>query len=292
MQEDPSQQPQPQQQPGVPIPLHEMRLTPILVGLNIAIFLVQGLFSGSGNVLIAFVQTLLNNSVDACTLLFFGAKFNLSIQQGEYWRLVTAMFLHVNLIHVGFNQFALWIFGREVERLFGSIRFLIIYLLSGLLASIASMLLNTSLSAGASGAIFGVLGAQLALLFRNRDRFGEFGRQQTISLLAIIGINIIFGITVPGIDNWNHMGGLVSGTLLGLFMAPRYELERDVSTLSARVVDVNPLTRTVWAVLIVAAIVVASVPVLASYAPTSDRDRALVSYCEATGMGGLGQLLR
>lgn len=290
MQED---QPQPfQPRPGIPIPLHELRVVPILLVLNIVIFAVQGLFSGPANVIVAFILTLLNNSIDACTLLFFGAKFNLGIQQGEYWRLVTAMFLHVNMIHLAFNQFALWIFGREVEKLFGSVRFLLIYMLSGLLASIASMLLNTSLSAGASGAIFGIIGTQLAFLVRNRDRFGEMGRQQIISLLAIIGINIVFGITVPGIDNWNHMGGLASGVLLGLFLSPRYDIERDVSTLSARVVDVNPLSRTVWAVLIVAAIVVASVPALANYAPTSDRDRILVRYCEANGMGGLGQLLR
>lgn len=267
----PSQEPVPEPPPrrGIPLPLHEVRVTPLLIGLNVVIFLIETVMGGSSNV---------------CTLIFFGAKFNYLIQTGEYWRLGTAMFLHIGLLHLGFNQYALWIFGREVERLFGSGRFLAVYMLSGLLASVTSMMLNSSISAGASGAIFGVVGTQLAFLFRNRDRFGEFGRQQAISLLAIVGLNILLGITLPGIDNWNHMGGLVSGAVLGLIVAPRYELER--SLLTVRVEEVNPFTRTIWVVVVVAVLLAVTVPVLAPRAPTRPDDTALVRLCRTRGLGG------
>lgn len=266
--EEPQQPPSPPRR-GVPLPLHTPLVTPVLIGLNVLVFVAQSLFGGSQNI---------------CTLVFFGAKFNYLIQQGEYWRLITAMFLHIGIVHLGFNQYALWLFGREVERLFGSARFLIIYMLSGLIASIVSMLFTISISAGASGAIFGIVGTQLAFLYKNRDRFGEFGRQQAISLLAIVGLNIVLGVTVPGIDNWNHMGGLVSGAALGLLLAPRYDVERSWDSL--QVVDVNPLSRTIWVVAVVAAVVIAAVPSLTTYAPTRADDPLLVQECNAVGLGG------
>jgi len=152
-----------------------------------------------------------------------GAKINQAIVAGQLWRLLTAVFLHANLFHLGFNGYALWIFGPQVEGPYGRFRFLLIYLLSGLAASASSFLLNPAISVGASGAIFGLVGAMGAYLYRYRHRL-VMGRSRLINLVGIVVYNLLFGFVSPIVDNSAHIGGLLAGAVLGWFLAPRYEV--------------------------------------------------------------------
>jgi rhomboid protease GluP len=220
---------------GFPLPFHQVRLTPALLVFNILVYVLLTLFSTRG-LLEAAV-----GGADVPTLVLFGAKENRAIVQGEYWRLLTPLFLHIGLVHLLFNQFALTIFGREVERLFGTIRFAVIYFVAGMFGSLASFLFNPVVSAGASGAIFGIIGAQAIFFLRNREMLGEVGQQQFRSLMMLIFINLLLGFTVRGIDNFGHIGGLVAGAALGMLLAPTYALERLQLPPFARVVERPPL---------------------------------------------------
>jgi rhomboid protease GluP len=159
------------------------------------------------------------------------------------------MFLHIGLAHLFFNSYALFIFGLEMERLYGPDRYLVVYILSGLFGSLASFASRGPevFSAGASGAIFGIIGMNLAYFLLHRETFGQFGRQRVMNTLLIIGINLVFGFTVPGIDNLAHIGGLVAGFALGYGLAPRYQLI-DEYTLNPRVIDTVSLLKRWWVV--------------------------------------------
>ena len=148
-------------------------------------------------------------------LLEAGAMIPLLIAQGEWWRLITAMFLHIGILHVAFNSLALMVFGGLIESSLGSMRMLALYLTTGFAASVASFTFGDAgvAAAGASGAIFGLLGAWLVYNLRRRSL--SLARSNVQSALFLIGINLVFGFTVPGIDNTAHIGGLVSGLLAG-----------------------------------------------------------------------------
>lgn len=199
------------------IPLARPRWTYILLGVNVALFLAMTLFgavNGLG----------LNGSQDTRVLLIFGAMQNQMIAAGDYHRLLASMFLHIGLIHLLFNSYALYVVGQDVERLYGSARFLLIYFLAGLGGSLASFVLGTvNVSAGASGAIFGLFGASIAYFYLHRKAFGTRGQAQLRSLLMLAGINLFLGFTIPGINNLAHLGGLVFGILLGWILAPEYK---------------------------------------------------------------------
>ena len=181
------------------------------------------------NVVVFGLAELAGGTDDPDVLLDFGAMFGPLISQGEYWRLFTAMFLHAGFMHLGFNALALFIFGQSVERSYGHERFFLIYILAGLAGSVTSYLFNSiAIAAGASGAIFGVVGALAAFLFMQRGTFGKHAQNSLIGLAVIIGINIFIGLTTPGIDNWAHGGGLVAGFILGLALSPQYRRARNV----------------------------------------------------------------
>ncbi len=103
----------------------------------------------------------------------YGAKNNLLIAHGEIWRLFTAIFLHGSVLHILFNAYALYYLGREIETFYGPLRFSLVFLVAGLSGSVVSMLLNPHASIGASGAIFGLIGAEGVFLYRNRRLLGE-----------------------------------------------------------------------------------------------------------------------
>jgi rhomboid protease GluP len=157
------------------------------------------------------------------------------------------MFLHIGLAHLFFNAYALFIFGLEMERLYGPDRYTVTYILSGLFGSLVSFASRGPdvFSAGASGAIFGVIGMNLAFFLIHRDTFGQFGRQRVMNTLLIIGINLLFGFTVPGIDNLAHIGGLVAGFALGYGLAPRYKAVGEY-TLTPKVIDTVSLLNRWW----------------------------------------------
>ncbi len=191
--------------------------------------------------LIFVLEELAGGSTNPNVLIRFGATYGPLLFAGELWRLFTAMFVHICIPHILFNGFALYSIGREVEVGYGHARFATIYLGAGLLGNVVSFLWRgvMEFSAGASGAIFGILGAELAFLLFHRDRLGEAGRAARSQILRIIIINIIIGVTVVSINNAAHMGGLVSGFVLGYLLAPRYERAvgggyRDTATLAQR----------------------------------------------------------
>lgn len=149
-------------------------------------------------------------SMNTATLIHFGAKYNPLILQGEWWRFFTPMFLHIGILHLLMNTVALYYIGSQVERIIGNGRFLFLYLLAGFSGSVFSFIVSNSVSAGASGAIFGCFSVLLYIAFTYSKIFPKAVMQNVITL---IGINLVFGFIVPGIDNAGHIGGLVGGLL-------------------------------------------------------------------------------
>ncbi|KIY22337.1 rhomboid family intramembrane serine protease [Mesobacillus subterraneus] len=147
-------------------------------------------------------------STDTSTLIKFGAKFNPLILEGEWWRFFTPVIIHIGLLHLFMNTLALYYLGTMVERLYGNGRFFVIYILAGFSGVLASFISSPNLSAGASGAIFGCFGA---LLYFGVAKPKLFWRTLGLNTLVVLGINLAFGFTVPGIDNAGHLGGLVGG---------------------------------------------------------------------------------
>ncbi|MCF3941773.1 rhomboid family intramembrane serine protease [Oceanobacillus alkalisoli] len=144
-------------------------------------------------------------------LIQFGAKYNPSMMiDGEWWRLFSSMFIHIGFIHLALNMLAVFYLGTAVEKIFGSSRFIFIYLLAGLGGSIASFAYTTSVSAGASGAIFGLFGAFLYFgIVHKRLFFQTIGS----SILLVLAINLVIGLSIEGIDMAAHVGGLIAGFL-------------------------------------------------------------------------------
>jgi rhomboid protease GluP len=162
-------------------------------------------------------------------LLTLGAKVNDLIRAGQYWRLVTPIFLHAGLLHIGFNLYALFIIGPPVEARFGPRRFLFLYFFSGVSGVLASMAFSPDISVGASGAIFGLIGAYAVFLYQHRQVFGEPGRRLLLNLVFIAAVNLLIGLA-PGIDDWGHLGGLAGGSLLALATGPLTEIAWDPQT--------------------------------------------------------------
>ena len=167
-------------------------------------------------VIFALMYVLGNGSESTETLIKFGANFGPYTKSGEYYRLFTSMFLHIGIIHLLCNMYSLNVIGREVESLFGKWKFLIIYILSGLCGSMLSLAFNDNvLSAGASGAIFGLLGALLYFGYYYRTYLGSTMKR---SIIPVIVINLIIGFLNPSIDNAAHIGGLVGGVLIAMMV--------------------------------------------------------------------------
>lgn len=150
-------------------------------------------------------------------LLRWGANFGPLTISGQWWRLATAMFVHIGIVHLALNMWCLWDLGLLAEYLYGPKPFLALYLLSGLAASLVSVAHNpVVVSAGASGAIFGVAGALIATLYLAKLPAPRNAlRTSLVSLLVFAGYNLIYGMVKGGIDNGAHVGGLLAGLLLG-----------------------------------------------------------------------------
>lgn len=149
----------------------------------------------------------------------YGMKINEMIAVGQVWRLITPVLLHGSIMHIGFNMYALYLFGGRLERYFGHGRFLILYLISGFAGNVISMMFTESPSLGASTAIFGLLGAQGVFIYQNKALFGNQTRQALQSIIMVAAINLMIGLS-PGIDNWGHIGGLVAGVIFSWLAGP------------------------------------------------------------------------
>lgn len=156
------------------------------------------------------------------TLTDLGANFGPLVREGQYWRLVTSMFLHGGLLHLAVNAWGLFQLGEIFELLLGSGRMLLVYFVAGIAGSVASVLFTNAPSVGASGAIFGLMGALIAFLLRRRQNLTPVAKSLLGQLVVWAGINIAFGASTPGIDNAAHLGGCAAGFVLGLILRPRY----------------------------------------------------------------------
>ncbi len=160
-----------------------------------------------------YIMTLIPKLGDE--IFYFGVSVNGLIVQGEWWRIVTSMFLHGGLMHILFNMFSLFLFGPELEKMAGKRRFLVLYFLSGIGGGLATLATQNALyaSVGASGALFGIFGAFGALLFRYRNSLPQL-RQ---IILPIIVISVIMTFLQPNVNAASHIGGLATGFVIGLF---------------------------------------------------------------------------
>jgi rhomboid protease GluP len=188
----------------------QILVTNLLISLNILVFIAM-LFDGAG----------WWHSTNAVQLAW-GANFGPATQDGQWWRLASAMFLHFGIVHLVLNTWSLWDAGQLVERMYGRLRFAGIYLMSGLCGNLVSLVVqgNSAVSGGASGAIFGIYGALLTFLWRERNaiRSHEF-RWLFWGALGFAIATIILGFIIPGIDNSAHIGGFVTGILTSIVFA-------------------------------------------------------------------------
>lgn len=153
-----------------------------------------------------------------------GMKINQAILEGEYWRLITPMFLHGPILHLGFNLYALYILGQRIERFFGSFRFLLLFLIAGIAGNLFSFFFTPADSLGSSTAIFGLLAAEGVFIYQHRELFGDRSRIALRQIIQVALINLLIGLS-PGIDNWGHLGGLIGGALFSWFAGPIFQLE-------------------------------------------------------------------
>ncbi|GCF11153.1 rhomboid family intramembrane serine protease [Dictyobacter arantiisoli] len=161
-------------------------------------------------------------------LLRYGAKENSLLEQGQYWRFILPIFLHVNLLHVGLNMLNLLALGLFIERLVGHIRLVLIYLITGIISTITSFWFAPAvISVGASGAIFGLVGAYCIFILVHRRAFPYGGLFTLLWLLLVIGLNLGIGLVLPNVDNYAHLGGLISGFWLGWCFMPLYRADKE-----------------------------------------------------------------
>lgn len=237
------------------IPTVQPYVTYVLIAINVVIFAIRA-FSPALN--LQLVELGANNQTAV-------------LVNGEFHRLLTSMFLHAglldargqlqaqNALHLVFNMYALWVIGGPQERMFGHLRFGLIYLLGGLTGSVASALLGgpDAFSIGASGAVFAVFGAEFIFWYRHRLLFGAGGRARLRSLASLLVINLVFGLLANAgdgpfrIDNLAHIGGMVGGIILTWFLGPFYNLRRDAERPMEFIAeDTNPLRNNVAVVVL------------------------------------------
>lgn len=187
-------------------------MTYLLIFINVIVFLLMYIL-GKG-------------STDVQTLIDFGGlipgHINGNYNIYELYRLVTSIFLHIGIFHLLFNMYALYILGPQLESFFGKFKFLVIYLISGIAGNLLSLLFitNNSVSAGASGAIFGLMGAMLYFGYHYRVYLGTVIRSQ---IIPIIILNLLLGFMATDINNFAHIGGLVGGVLISMTVGVKYK---------------------------------------------------------------------
>ena len=181
-------------------------VTAVLLLLNIIIFLVTDFTGGTDNII---------------HMLECGAAYPpFILENGEYYRLFTCMFLHFGIEHLANNMLVLFVLGQRLEPVVGKIRFLLIYFLGGIGGNLISLVFdikggNYAVSAGASGAVFAVMGAMIWVVIRNRGRLQDISTRQ---MLVMAAFSLYFGFASSGVDNAAHVGGMICGILLAVVL--------------------------------------------------------------------------
>jgi membrane associated rhomboid family serine protease len=185
--------------PGIALGTNQAPVTYALIGINLLIYLI-GASQGAG---------LSNPGGSLYSKLWLDAP---QLHSGGWYRLVTTMFLHASVLHIAFNMFALWAIGRPVEQYLGTVRYIGLYFVSGLAGSAGALVQTPGVTVGASGAIFGILGAMLIIEWQITGRLAG-------TAMTLIVINLVFSFAVPGISWGGHVGGLIGGILVMLAYA-------------------------------------------------------------------------
>lgn len=175
------------------------------------------------NVIVFILMYILGNgSEDTMTLLKFGALNKILVLAGDYYRLVTSAFLHIGFWHLVCNMYALYILGRDIESYFGTLKYLFIYLMSAIIGNLISLLFlgDYVTSAGASGAVFGLMGALLYFGYNYRVTLNNAITKQ---ILPVIILNLAIGFAASGINNFAHIGGLIGGAMASMAVGVKYK---------------------------------------------------------------------
>lgn len=170
------------------------------------------------NIIVFILMTLSGGSENIENLIRFGANSKILVAEGERWRLFTASFIHIGFFHILFNMYFFYSLGPVFERLFGSMNFLIIYLIAGIFGNLLSFAFGSpyTVSAGASTSLYGMLGLAIGLMATYRD--DEIIRSFGASFISVVVINVIYSLLAPGVGIYGHLGGFVAGFLLaGIF---------------------------------------------------------------------------
>jgi len=169
------------------------------------------------NALVLTLMEMQGGSTNMDVLLRFGAlERDLIVTNGEYWRIGMAMFMHIGVTHFLYNGLSLYVFGTRLERHFGRGKFILIYLVTGVAGNLVQLIISDAVCAGASGAIYGLMGAALALTQRTRKSVD--GLSFYIMLIFVV-VGIAQGLVTPGIGNGAHIGGMIAGYLMGFVMS-------------------------------------------------------------------------
>jgi membrane associated rhomboid family serine protease len=174
-------------------------VTYVLIGINVAMFLwvVSRAEGGVGSISTRYLY-------DA------GAIYGPAISDGDWWRVVTGMFLHASILHIAFNMWGLWILGPVLENRYGPLRFIALYMVSGLCGSAGALIMDpNTITVGASGAIFGLMAALFVVERRHNLPIAS-------GIGVVLVLNLVITFSIPGISIGGHIGGLVGGALCGL----------------------------------------------------------------------------
>jgi rhomboid protease GluP len=204
-----------------------------------------------------FILQLASDSLLGNDILFiYGGKINEFIQAGQYWRLITPVFLHGSITHLLFNMYALYVIGKGLELYYGHLEFTLLYFIAGIGGTLFSYFLTPNPALGASGAIFGLIAADAILLYKNKEILGPGAKSMLQRSIMIIVVNLVIGLS-PGIDNWGHVGGMITGVVFAWFAGPMVFIERKpeeilihLKSSLTRSIQVGSLTLLVFAGLI------------------------------------------
>lgn len=217
-----------------------------------------------GVTVLVFIAQLIIEKLTGYDLLFyFFGKIRELILVGQIWRLVTPVFLHSSLWHIGFNMYALYVLGTRLEGIYGHWRFLALYLLAGFGGNVLSFVMTPAPSLGSSTAIFGLLAAEVVFIVQNKQFFGEQTRSMLMNLGMILVVNLVIGLNPSmNIDNFGHVGGLLAGVIFASLAGPKWKLVRAETDL--RLVDTRE-KREIWiaaTIVLVGFSLIAAVPFL------------------------------
>ena len=196
-------------------------ITTALIAINVIVFVLMYILG--------------NGSEDTSTLIKFGANYVKLTKNGEFYRILTSAFLHIGIIHLVLNMYSLSVIGTQIEYFYGKIKYIIIYLFSAIMGSLFTVVLSgtNTVAAGASGAIFGLLGA---LLYFGYNYRGYIGNSIIGQVIPVIILNLFIGFTTPGIGNAAHIGGLIGGYLISMILG--FDKENKASKVHGTIITV------------------------------------------------------